>query len=194
MDSSAAQHPLQRLVVSAAVQQPSSKAWMAQIRPVESLLDMALLLAHPTQFVAATTVVESLLCNPALTSKLGQQHWPSRAWQGISVVVNRCTPEHQDAHGLKEAFDLLLAAGAAQGAQLKMLGTALQYRPGTIVFVTAKIVTHSVDEWPDMDRICYAQWLRSRSVQEHSPSSVDWCRISTVRSHWELLGALGKRA
>lgn len=166
---------------------------MAEIVSAETILDMALLLAHPTQFIAATSVVESLLSDPALSLKQGQQHWPSRAWQGISVVINRLTAEHKDSHGPKEAFDLLLAAGSAQGAQLRLpeLGVTFQYRPGTLVLVTAKILTHSVDRWPAMDRICYAQWLRGRSVDEDSLCKIDWCTLSAVTDQWAMLARIG---
>jgi hypothetical protein len=89
-----------------------------------------LLLTHPEQYVAAAQVVSGHLADPKISA--GWPHdieWPSRVWQGISVMINRLTPKHRDEAGPKTGYDLLLAAGSANDAVLELddLGAELEY-------------------------------------------------------------------
>lgn len=168
---------------------------MAGIADLQCILDILLLLTHPSQHAAAVTVIESLRANHSLNARTPHQmEWPSRVWQGISVIINRITRPHRDMLGPAPAFDLLLAGGSTTHADLQLprLGASLQYHPGTVVLILAKYITHEVPEWSHGDRVCYAQWLRSRSVAEGPISNIDWCRLDNVRAQWALLRDRGR--
>jgi hypothetical protein len=166
---------------------------MAAIASVEALLDVALLLTHPSQYIAAVTVVENILVDPYLNRRAENLHlWPSHVWQGITVLINRLTPAHKDAQGDPAAFDLLLSAGTATTPELKLpgLGATFSYLPGTVFLILGKLITHQVDAWGSGDRICYAHWLRHRSVKESSVGAIKWCTLNDICTHWlTLVGA-----
>lgn len=168
---------------------------MAAMSDIQALLDIVLLLAHPSQYIAAVTAMDALRANQNLNDRTPHRlEWPSRSWQGITVLINRITPPHRDAHGPPSGFDLLLAGGSTRTASLKLpdFEATFEYLPGTVVLILAKFITHEVDHWNDGDRICYAQWLRQRTVVEGPLPVIEWCESDTVRANWRLLEKIGR--
>jgi hypothetical protein len=156
----------------------------------QSLLDLLLLLTHPGQYSAAVQIMAQLRSDPALSGPHPKvESWPSDAWQGISAIINRLTPPHRDASGSKAAYDLLLAAGDAKRAQLLLqdIGASLAYGPGTAVLITAALLTHEVQQWGDGDRICYAQWLRKKSLIDNDIPEPGWCTREECFRVWQHL-------
>jgi hypothetical protein len=156
----------------------------------QSLLDAMLLMTHPAQHSAAVQVMAQLRADPVLSGPHPKvSTWPSNAWQGISAVINRITPPHRDLSGCKAGYDLLVSAGSAAQAELKLrdLGVTLAYKPGTAVLITAALLTHEVEEWGDGDRICYAQWLRRKSLIENGIPEPGWSTAAECRRVWEKL-------
>lgn len=163
---------------------------MTAIADIEALLDVLLLLAHPSQYIAAVSVMEKLLVDKGLNRRARNLHlWPSCAWQGITVLINRITPPHKDSQGHPAGFDLLLSAGSTTTAKLKLpgLGATFSYQPGTVFLILGKQITHEVEAWGSGDRICYAHWLRHRSVKESAVGAIEWCKLDVVRTHWLAL-------
>lgn len=166
---------------------------MTDMLEVQSILDVALLLTHPSQYIAGASVVANILADAKLDYRApDRQNWPSRVWQGMSVMINRITPAHVDGHGSEVAFDLLLGAGPATHAELTVpeLSGSFVYLPGTIVMLAGKRIKHEVKAWPAGDRICYAQWLRKRSVDQNELVQMDWCNPNTVQANWAKLAAI----
>lgn len=166
---------------------------MTEMLEVQSFLDTTLLLTHPSQYVAGVSVVADILADPDLTRRApDRQGWPSHVWQGVSVMINRITPLHVDAKGDPAGFDLLLAAGPAVHAELTVpeLNGSFIYLPGTIVLLQGKQIKHQVKAWTAGDRICYAQWIRKRSVDENELVHIDWCTPDAVQAGFAKLAAL----
>jgi hypothetical protein len=156
----------------------------------QALLDMLLLMTHPTQYSAAVQIMARLRTDPTLSGRHPKvATWPSDTWQGISAIINRLTPPHRDPSGSKTGYDLLVSAGTAQSATLRLrdIGATLAYRPGTAVLITAALLTHEVGEWGEGDRICFAQWLRRKSLVDNHIPEPEWCTVEECYRVWEKL-------
>ncbi|KAG1801996.1 uncharacterized protein BJ212DRAFT_1220067, partial [Suillus subaureus] len=83
--------------------------------------------------------------------------WPS-TFSGIEVIVNRETPYHQDLGALPSVYDLLVSLGQDHQAMLDLhdLGAQLGYPPGTMVYISGKVLEHGMPSWGDGERIMIA--------------------------------------
>jgi hypothetical protein len=138
---------------------------------LEGDFNLILGLTHPELAAAATRAQRQLRFLPSTRHTL----WPS-IFTGIAVIVNRITPPHTDRGGEPEWYDLLVSAGSSQKAVLKLdeLDAELEYRPGTIVLLCGKCLTHSVDSWGEGDRICLAHFLKANVFKRLGIRKVGW--------------------
>ncbi|KIJ58338.1 hypothetical protein HYDPIDRAFT_67266, partial [Hydnomerulius pinastri MD-312] len=83
--------------------------------------------------------------------------WPS-LFSGIDIIANRITPRHQDQGSCAEAYDLLVSIGEGHDARLDLCDfkASIGYGPGTLVFLTGRVLRHSVAKWSRGERIVVA--------------------------------------
>ncbi|KAG1766505.1 hypothetical protein EV702DRAFT_938047, partial [Suillus placidus] len=79
-------------------------------------------------------------------------------FSGIKVIVNWETPNHQDPGASPSFYDLLVSLGKGHQAILNLpdLGAELYYPPGTMVYISCKVLEHGVPGWGDRERIVLA--------------------------------------
>ncbi|KAA1478766.1 hypothetical protein DENSPDRAFT_923980, partial [Dentipellis sp. KUC8613] len=85
----------------------------------------------------------------------------SSPFNGVSVIVNRETPNHRDFNGRGDWYDILASIGSYPDLQLRLstLGVKVDYQPGTVVPILGKLLVHGVPRSVP-DRVCYAWWFR----------------------------------
>lgn len=122
------------------------------------------------------------------TSLLTRQNvdgWNS-IYTGISMIVNRLTPEHTDSRGIPAGYDLLLSAGNASAVRLQVtdLDLCLDYNPGCFVALAGKALAHRVGNWDkEGERICVAYFMHDRVLQSVGtaratfPTLSDLCKL-----------------
>ncbi|KAG9316935.1 hypothetical protein JVU11DRAFT_3017 [Chiua virens] len=130
--------------VSATLRQPGVQNWLAAIHPVEQLLDAVLQIVHPGLWDVNHSATQQLV----QSSPFPIRTWPT-AYTGMDLIVNRVTEPHLDTGGAATFYDHLLSLGMNHQAKLQLddIEAELAYSPGTSVFLSGQILTHSVPIW-----------------------------------------------
>ncbi|KIJ15241.1 hypothetical protein PAXINDRAFT_77827, partial [Paxillus involutus ATCC 200175] len=133
------------LVSSASSREPAMQCWLQQISPVENLLTEVLQVVHPELHQACSEVLSKLQLNPTLREVV--ESWPA-IFEAMELIVNHVTPWHQDQGGCPEAYDCLLNLGNCQDARFHIsdLGASFDYPPGSVIYLTGRVLRHSVKE------------------------------------------------
>jgi hypothetical protein len=156
----------------------------------QSFMNAVLMLVHPEQYMQGVLARRSAQSNPDIVGhNPAVTEWPS-VMSGVSLIMNRKTPEHRDRNGHRTGYDLLLSLGSEEDVTLDLgdLGASLPYSPGTVNAICGRILTHSVKEWDRRrDRICYAHWLRECMLQR-TGSTDPFLTFSTVDRCQGMLG------
>ncbi len=139
------------------------------------LLGAVFRVMHPELYLRSREALLSLGQNPEFDEIL--QHWGT-AFNAISVISNRITPEHRDTQSRKEWFDLLVAIGNYSAATLRLpgLGIELVYHSGTLVFFSGKLLQHAVDGWDGTDRVCLAYYMRDLVQERAGIPAAGWMK------------------
>ena len=87
--------------------------------------------------------------------------WPT-AFTGLDLIVNRVTEPHLDSGGAITFYDHLLSLGMDHGANLHLddLDAELAYLEGTGVFLTGRVLMHSVPAWFGGERVALAHYSK----------------------------------
>ncbi|KAG2030611.1 hypothetical protein BDR03DRAFT_822265, partial [Suillus americanus] len=90
-------------------------------------------------------------------------HWPL-IFSGLEIIANRTTLSHQDAGGSPTLFDLLISLGSSHEAKLTLadVGAELDYNPGTMVFISGKVLQHSIGPWGPGERLIIAHFMKDK--------------------------------
>ncbi|KAF9218139.1 hypothetical protein BS17DRAFT_849507 [Gyrodon lividus] len=134
------------LVSLASSQEPAVQEWLQQISPAENLLTEVLQVVHPEFHDACSQVLSRLQLNTTL--KEAAESWPA-IFEAMELIVNRVTPWHQDQGGCPEVYDCLLNLGNCQEARFLIsdFGVISPYSPGSVIYLTGRVLRHSVKEW-----------------------------------------------
>ncbi|KAG1826373.1 hypothetical protein EV424DRAFT_1285766, partial [Suillus variegatus] len=83
--------------------------------------------------------------------------WPS-IFSGLEIIANRVTFSHRDAGGSPSLLDLLVSLGRNHHATLALadLKAELDYSPGTMVYISGRVLEHSVGPWLNGERFVIA--------------------------------------
>ncbi|KAG1840122.1 hypothetical protein C8R48DRAFT_679665 [Suillus tomentosus] len=83
---------------------------------------------------------------------------------GLEIIANRTTLSHRDSGGAPSLFDLLISLGSGHEAKLTLadVGAELDYYPGTMVFISGKILQHSIGPWGPGERLVIAHFMRDK--------------------------------
>lgn len=133
--------------------------WVIAMSDSALVLSAILAVVHPEQFELTLKSLEAL-CKDESFADIAEQ-W-AFAFNAVSVISNRETPEHRDrgsgGHGI---FDLLLSIGGCSRTVLELPGIGLRliYDSGTIVLFSGHVHLHSVSasERERMAIACYAR-------------------------------------
>lgn len=167
------------IVPSAVLRDSSVQQWLASIQLTERLLNSVLLVVHPelwTSNMSASRRLESRLPYPIPC-------WPT-AYTGLDLIVNRITEPHTDTGGAITFYDHLLSLGIDHNATLKLddFDAELAYSEGTSVFLTGKVLMHSVPAWSRGERVVVAHYSKDDVLDRLGcprpllPTQTDWWR------------------
>ena len=71
------------------------------------------------------------------------------------------TPLHRDAGSAPSSYDLLLSLGEGfANLHLTDVGAEFAYHPGTLVFLTGKVLEHGVPEWEGGERVVVTHYMK----------------------------------
>jgi len=170
-------------VRSAALRLPEVQEWLHQSEPMESLANAILSIVHPDLHQMGQMANQVYEAN-AESDKLSD--WPS-VYSGIDVIVNRLTPPHRDAGGAASSYDLLISLGEGLAdLHLTDLGAQLTYWPGTLVFLTGRVLEHAVPEWKGGESVAVAHYMKDLL---HDRMGVPCPSLPSQLSWWSKFGS-----
>ena len=142
---------------SALLKSAKVQMWLSQMQPLEHFLDVVLHIVHPELWTANTAGVDQLVSQLSPSSP----SWPT-SFTGMDLIVNRVTPPHLDSGGAVTFYDHLLSLGFGHQATLDLddFGAKFTYAPGTSVFLTGRVLTHSVPPWSGGERAVVAHYSK----------------------------------
>ncbi|KZV64480.1 hypothetical protein PENSPDRAFT_588329, partial [Peniophora sp. CONT] len=148
--------------------------WVVAMSECALILSAVLAVAHPEQFELNLQCLEAL-CKLEGLADVAEQ-W-AFAFNVVSVISNRATPEHRDtSSGGLGMLDLLLTLGGCHRTTLELpgLGMRFKYDSGTIVLFSGHVHLHTVS--PSLEeRVCIACYSRKAVYHKFGldlPSSV----------------------
>jgi hypothetical protein len=147
-------------------------SFASQTREIEAYCNIFLFLVHPEQFRASLEArqmskEEDMSREGGPRLQEGLDVWHS-CFTGMSIMINRRTPDHRDVKGTPGTYDLLQILGKPRKSILHVpnLGINLVYHSRTGVLLAGRSLRHGVPDWKGEDRICIARWLR-QAVLKH---------------------------
>ncbi|KAG1771915.1 hypothetical protein EV702DRAFT_976995, partial [Suillus placidus] len=87
--------------------------------------------------------------------------WPS-IFSGLEIIANRVTFSHRDGGGSPSLLDLLVSLGRNHDATLALadLNAELDYSPGTMVYISGRVLEHSVGPWLNGEQFVIAHFMK----------------------------------
>ena len=154
--------------VSRALKTPNSHVmeWLMGNQRFLFIITSVLAVVHRQQYEAGFAMLARIRAHPELLRE------PEEVWKvlstwccpftGVSVISNRQTPSHRDAQTNPYWYDILSTMGTYTNLRfhLKSLGLSFSYRPGTVVALCGKILSHEADAIEYGDRACFAWFMR----------------------------------
>lgn len=127
--------------------------------PLEKLLDEVTEWVHPSLKDAGQQAMALLEKDPKLGGIV--KHWPT-SFTGFEVIVNRTTPWHQDPGSSSQAYDLLLSLGSDHDSRFEVseLQASFDYKPGTALYLSGRILRHAVHRWQVGERIALGHFTK----------------------------------
>ncbi|KLO05058.1 hypothetical protein SCHPADRAFT_839812, partial [Schizopora paradoxa] len=160
--------------------------WLKNIAPMESLMNIVLLVISPQQYHCGLKAQQEVLKdgNTALKPKdhFVAQAWPS-VFTGISIISNRETPAHRDRGSDFPDYDLLTSLGTHTFSQLEVhdVGRIYSYQPGVVVGICGKLLQHSVSTWSGGERVCYARFVKDKVMKKMECAPRDWVTVDAFQ-------------
>ncbi|KAI6098689.1 hypothetical protein F5141DRAFT_1010592, partial [Pisolithus sp. B1] len=73
--------------------------------------------------------------------------WPS-IYLGIDIIVNQETPPDLDQVSTPSLLDSVVSLGTHDSCfHISEIGTTFDFKPGTMIYLAGKVLTHSVPKW-----------------------------------------------
>ncbi|KAG1866102.1 hypothetical protein F4604DRAFT_1905032 [Suillus subluteus] len=140
------------LVTSQSYTLEKVQQWLAALTTSEVLWNAITATVAPDLFQAGVTTFSETIKEvqrpnkkPALVDS-----WPS-IFSGLEIIANRVTFSHRDSGGSPTLFDLLVSLD---------LQAELDYSPGTMVYVSGRVLEHSVGPWLNGERLVIAHFMK----------------------------------
>ena len=115
--------------------------------------------------------------------------WPS-IYHAMDIIANRITPPHCDPGGANSFYDHLVSLGQDHDARLLLDNPDVEfaYQAGTSALFPGKVLSHSVPEWSEGERIVIAHYAKD-NVQDRLgvprpqfPTQISWWSKHNVDS------------
>ncbi|KAG1893225.1 uncharacterized protein F5891DRAFT_1196677 [Suillus fuscotomentosus] len=138
------------LVTSKSYRSKKVQQWMAALTTSEVLWNAITAVVAPDLFQAGISafceVIKEVRRPPKKPTPV--EYWPS-IFSGLDIIANRVTFSHRDAGGSPSLLDLLVSLGRNHHATLALedLKAELDYSPGTMVYISGRVLEHSVGPW-----------------------------------------------
>ncbi|KAG1819830.1 uncharacterized protein BJ212DRAFT_1267380, partial [Suillus subaureus] len=89
------------------------------------------------------------------------ESWPS-IFSGLEIIANQVTFSHRDGGGSPSLLDLLVSLGRNHHATLALanLKAELDYSPGTMVYISGRVLEHSVGPWLNGEQFIIAHFMK----------------------------------
>jgi hypothetical protein len=172
--------PIQtELVSSLSIRSKVASEAVRASEQLDRLINIIVYLTHPGQFNTSLAARTHLRAVGTSDVKYYLGLWKS-IFTGHTWVLNRKIRPHRDGQGFKAGYDYLTVLGTAfSQLHLRDINVTLDYRPGTVVGLPGRVLTHEVKDWGDGDRICIARWLRKNLLLRRSIPGFDWPLVSS---------------
>ena len=165
------------ILPSASLRSHKVRQWLQKVELFEQFINAILAIVH--QDLLQAGLEANVTLNNSSSDK--PYNWTS-AFSGMDLIVNRITPPHQDAGGTLSFYDLLVSLGEGHQADFHVtdLGACFTYHPGTLIFLTGKVLEHAVPAWGGGERAVIAHYMKDllhdrMDVQCPSlPSQMGW--------------------
>ncbi|KAG1790472.1 uncharacterized protein HD556DRAFT_1310675 [Suillus plorans] len=132
------------MVTSASYKSVEVQEWLAALSATESFWNAITAVSAPDLFeagtLAITRIIEELQGSDRTSPPICD--WPS-IFSGLEIIAK------SDSGGAPSLFDLLISLGSGHEAKLTLadVGAELDYYPGTMVFISGKVLQHSIGPW-----------------------------------------------
>lgn len=151
--------------------------FMADITATENLCNIMVALIHPDLYRASLESISKIKIDKSLVARYHEniQLWPS-VFSAIQAIVNRRTPSHRDEGGFPTSYDLLLSLGTYSEARmiLREIGASFRYTPGSVVFLSGKVLLHECESWSGGERICVAHFIKDNVHERCGVQRPSW--------------------
>lgn len=154
------------LVTSASYSSAEIQAWLAALSTTEFFWNAITNAVAPELFKAGAAAISGALNKVRSNSKTSSStvsQWPS-IFSGLELIANRVTLSHRDGGGAPTLYDLLVSLGIGHNATMKLadLQAELDYSPGTMVYISGRVLEHSVGPWDNGERFVIAHFMRDK--------------------------------
>lgn len=137
--------------------------WLAALTTSEVLWNAITATVAPDLFQAGVTAFSEIIqeVRRPKKKKAPIDSWPS-IFSGLEIIANRVTFSHRDSGGSPSLFDLLVSLGRNHCATFALadLQAELDYSPGTMVYVSGRVLEHSVGPWLNGERLVIAHFMK----------------------------------
>ncbi|KAG1877468.1 hypothetical protein F4604DRAFT_1680134 [Suillus subluteus] len=137
------------------------KQWLAALTTSEVLWNAITATVAPDLFQAGVTAFSETIKEVRRPNKKPApvDSWPS-IFSGLEIIANRVTFSHRDSGGSPTLFDLLVSLD---------LQAELDYSPGTMVYVSGRVLEHSVGPWLNGERLVITHFMKDAVHERVGP-------------------------
>ena len=162
-----------------------ARAWLMANQETTQLLNALLAIIDPELYATGRWVMQTLReDNEVLGLHKGLEHWHS-VFTAITLITNRELLLHRNPKTNVHWYDLMLTVSDYNEAilELSTFGLQLLYNPGSICFISGKLVRHGVSSIKGT-RICYVYYMRESMHNFYSLLSAKWVEYDNVLGRW----------
>ncbi|KAG2084905.1 hypothetical protein BD769DRAFT_1374620, partial [Suillus cothurnatus] len=153
------------LVTSESYASADVQTWLAAVSTTEFFWNAITAAVSPELFQAGSAAISGARREAYSGSKksLAASQWPS-VFSGLEIIVNRITLSHRDGGGSPTLYDLLISLGVGHAATIKLadVQAELDYFPGTMLYISGRVLEHSVGPWDNGERFVIAHFMKDK--------------------------------
>lgn len=160
--------------VSANFRLPTALDWLDAISESNAILSAILAVIHPNLYDAGWQTAKRLRSTAEIDPQDLFSRWAS-VFSGVGVISNRDTLPHRDDQSRFNWYDIIATVGSYRDCNMELpgLGISLEYRPGTVVGISGRVLEHAVPSFKG-DRVCYAYFMRNNVHEWAKVPGSDW--------------------
>jgi hypothetical protein len=154
------------------------RQWLQEFGVSSAMLSAIARVAHPDLYWAGRNAFLALQEIEEINEVMTM--WNS-VFNGVSIIVDRESPLHRDVGTRAAWYDILATIGGDVDTSMRWpgLGISVSYRSGTVVLFSGFTIPHCV-EMSEMDRVCFAYYMKESVHARTSVLSPSWM---TIKQH-----------